>query len=48
MHQLQQQLRALTHGEGVLEVELDRYEPMTGPVPSRARSDYNPLNRKEY
>lgn len=48
VHDLQQQLRELTRGEGVLECVLDRYEPVRGTVPTRPRFDYNPLNRKEY
>jgi ribosomal protection tetracycline resistance protein len=41
-------LPALTRGEGVLENAFDHYEPVRGPVPSRARTDANPLDRKEY
>ena len=48
VHQLQQQLPALTRGEAVLESAFDHYRPMRGTVPTRPRSDYNPLNRKEY
>ncbi|MGH2610301.1 MAG: GTP-binding protein, partial [Tepidiformaceae bacterium] len=48
VHELHQQLPALTRGEGVLESAFDCYEPAVGEVPSRARSDHNPLNRKEY
>jgi ribosomal protection tetracycline resistance protein len=48
VHELQQQLRALTRGEGVLESAFDHYEPLRGEVPTRPRSDHNPLNRKEY
>jgi ribosomal protection tetracycline resistance protein len=48
VHELQQQLPALTGGEGVLECAFDRYEPGRGAIPTRPRSDYNPLNRKEY
>jgi len=47
-HGLQRQLHGRTHGEGVLEVHFDRYEPGFGPAPTRARSDNNPRNRKEY
>ena len=42
------QLPAKTRGEGVLEVAFDRYEPVSGEPPTRARTDYNPLNREEY
>jgi ribosomal protection tetracycline resistance protein len=48
VHGLRQQLPALTRGEGVLECTFDRYEPVTGTPPSRARTDNNPLNREEY
>uniref|UniRef100_UPI0036F3AA7E hypothetical protein n=1 Tax=Fodinicola feengrottensis TaxID=435914 RepID=UPI0036F3AA7E len=48
MHELQQQLPALTRGEGVLESAFERYQPVSGQVPRRSRSDHNPLNRKEY
>jgi hypothetical protein len=27
---------------------LDRYEPVSGTIPTRPRSDYNPLDRDEY
>jgi ribosomal protection tetracycline resistance protein len=48
VHDLQQQLPALTRGEGVLESAFERYAPIRGTPPTRARSDLNPLNRKEY
>jgi ribosomal protection tetracycline resistance protein len=48
VHELQQQLPGLTRGEGVLECTFDHYEPLRGAFPTRPRSDYNPLNRKEY
>jgi ribosomal protection tetracycline resistance protein len=48
VHELRQQLRALTRGEGVLECALDHYEPVSGEIPTRSRSDQNPLNREEY
>jgi ribosomal protection tetracycline resistance protein len=47
-NELQQQVRALTRGEGVLECTFDRYEPVRGENPARSRWDHNPLNRKEY
>jgi ribosomal protection tetracycline resistance protein len=43
VHQLRQQLPALTRGEGVLECEFDRYEPVSGRPPTR---DYL-LGRRE-
>jgi ribosomal protection tetracycline resistance protein len=48
VHQLTQRLPDLTRGEGVLESAFDHYRPVRGPVPSRPRTDHNPLNRKEY
>ena len=48
VHELEQQLLALTRGEGVLECAFDHYQPVSGTIPSRPRSDHNPLNRKEY
>ena len=48
VHELQQQLPALTRGEGVLESAFARYQPVRGTIPTRPRSDHNPLNRKEY
>jgi ribosomal protection tetracycline resistance protein len=48
VHELQQQLRGLTHGEGVLECAFDHYERARVAIPVRPRSDHNPLNRKEY
>lgn len=38
----------MTRGEGVLDYAFDCYEPVSGTVPTRPRSDQNPLNRKEY
>jgi ribosomal protection tetracycline resistance protein len=48
VHELRQELPALTRGEGVLECVFDRYEPVTGAIPTRPRTDGNPLNRDEY
>ncbi len=48
VHELQQLLPSWTRGEGVLESAFDHYRPVTGPVPSRPRTDHNPLDRKEY
>ncbi|MEU0072803.1 translation factor GTPase family protein [Streptomyces sp. NPDC006332] len=49
VHELEQRLPGLTRGEGELESSFDHYAPVTrGAVPSRARTDHNPLNRKEY
>jgi ribosomal protection tetracycline resistance protein len=49
VHALEQRLPGLTRGEGELESAFLRYAPVThGTVPERARTDHNPLNRKEY
>ena len=48
VHKLRLELPALTRGEGVLECEFGRYEPVNGTIPTRRRSDGNPLNREEY
>lgn len=48
IHELQQELPALTRGEGVLECVFDHYQPIEGTPPSRPRMDDNPLHRKEY
>ena len=45
---VRQRLPGLTRGEGVLECSFSRHEPVTGPPPTRPRSDHNPLNREEY
>jgi ribosomal protection tetracycline resistance protein len=38
MNELQHRLRALTRGEGVVELVFDRYEPVVGEAPRRRRS----------
>jgi ribosomal protection tetracycline resistance protein len=48
VHSLQQQLPGVTRGEGVLECYFAGHQPVRGPAPPRARTDHNPLNRKEY
>jgi ribosomal protection tetracycline resistance protein len=48
VHELQRELPALTRGEGVLESAFDHYQPVRGPVPTRPRTDHNPLDRQEY
>jgi ribosomal protection tetracycline resistance protein len=48
VHELQQELPAPTRGEGVLESAFDHYQPVRGPVPTRPRTDHNPLDRKAY
>jgi ribosomal protection tetracycline resistance protein len=48
VHGLQQLLPSWTRGEGVLEYGFDHYRPVTGPPPSRPRTDHNPLDREGY
>jgi ribosomal protection tetracycline resistance protein len=49
VRELEQRLPALTRGEGVLlESVFDRYRPVRGEVPTRPRTDDNPLDRDEY
>ena len=48
VHELRQELPALTRGEGVLECAFDRYEPVGGVAPTRPRLGPDPLNREEY
>nr|WP_202889978.1 TetM/TetW/TetO/TetS family tetracycline resistance ribosomal protection protein [Actinopolymorpha rutila] len=48
VHELQQQLPGLTRGEGMLDSTFERYQPVRGPAPTRARTDQNPLDRREY
>jgi ribosomal protection tetracycline resistance protein len=48
VYELQQQLPALTRGEGTLESEFARYQPVRGAPPARRRTDHNPLDRRQY
>ena len=48
VHALQQQLPALSRGEGMLETAFERYRPVAGTPPARSRTDHDPLHRKEY
>ncbi len=48
VHELRQQLPPLTRGEGVVECSFDRYEPVSGIIPARPRTDCDPLDRDEY
>jgi ribosomal protection tetracycline resistance protein len=48
VHELRRALPRVTRGEGVLESDFDHYRPVCGAPPTRARSDHNPLDRKEY
>jgi ribosomal protection tetracycline resistance protein len=48
VHELEQLLPPLTRGSGVLESAFDHFSDVTGTPPERARTDLNPLDRKEY
>jgi ribosomal protection tetracycline resistance protein len=48
VHELTRQLPSLARGEGVLESAFERYEPVRGAVPTRPRTDDDPLDRREY
>jgi len=48
VQELRHHLPAATRGEGALESEFACYQPAGEPIPTRRRSDLNPLNRKEY
>ncbi|HYK30251.1 MAG TPA: translation factor GTPase family protein [Streptosporangiaceae bacterium] len=48
VHDFQLQLPGLTRGEGVVETAFARYQPVRGEPPVRARTDHNPLKRKDY
>jgi len=48
VHELERQLPVLTRGEGMLECAFDHYQQVRGAVPTRPRSDHNPLDREEY
>ncbi|MGK4596180.1 GTP-binding protein [Amycolatopsis sp. w19] len=47
-HEVHQLLPSATRGEGAMETSFHGYRPVRGPVPSRSRTDHNPLERKEY
>jgi ribosomal protection tetracycline resistance protein len=48
VHDLQQRLPSLTRGEGAVECAFEDYRPVTGPTPTRPRTDADPFNREEY
>jgi ribosomal protection tetracycline resistance protein len=48
VHDLEQQLPGLTRGEGELLSSFDHYRRVRGKAPTRARTDRNPLDRKQY
>ncbi|ADD41453.1 elongation factor G [Stackebrandtia nassauensis] len=48
VHELEQQLPALTSGEGMFAGAFDHYRRVLGEVPTRPRTDNDPLHRDEY
>jgi ribosomal protection tetracycline resistance protein len=48
VHVLTRLLPGLTRGEGVVDSAFERHREVRGPVPSRARTDRNPLDRRGY
>ncbi len=48
VHELRRQLPALTRGEGVVECLFDRFEPVTGAIPTRPRTTVDPLDFERY
>jgi ribosomal protection tetracycline resistance protein len=48
VNELEQQLPLLTSGEGVLESAFDHHQPVPGAIPTRPRTDHNPLSREAY
>jgi ribosomal protection tetracycline resistance protein len=48
VHELAQQLPALTRGEGVLDGTFSCYRLARDPAPARLRTGLNPLHREEY
>lgn len=48
VHELQQRVPALTGGEGDLVCTFAGYQPVTGEIPERPRTDADPLHRREY
>ncbi|MFE5207680.1 GTP-binding protein [Streptomyces sp. NPDC056600] len=48
LHGLERRLPGLTRGEGELEHAFVGYRPVRGVIPTRPRTDHNPLDRKEY
>ncbi len=48
VRELEQQLPALTRGEGMLECAFSHCQEVRGATPGRPRNGHDPLNRKEY
>ena len=48
VHELRRRLPGLTRGEGMLETEFDRYQPVRGAIPSRPRTGLDPRDREGY
>ncbi len=48
VHAFEQRLPGVSHGEGDFESRFDSFAPVAGSVPTRPRTDFNPLDRKYY
>ncbi|MBV6695846.1 TetM/TetW/TetO/TetS family tetracycline resistance ribosomal protection protein [Kitasatospora aureofaciens] len=48
VQEFEQRLPGLSQGEGMLVTRFHSFQPAVGPVPSRRRTDLNPVDRKEY
>jgi ribosomal protection tetracycline resistance protein len=48
LDELRRILPGVSGGEGIADSSPGPYRPLSGPAPSRRRTDLNPLNRKEY
>ncbi len=48
IHGFERQLPGLSRGEGTFTSMFARYQPVTGAIPTRARTDFDPLNRGRY
>jgi ribosomal protection tetracycline resistance protein len=47
-HRFESQLPTLTHGEALLSTTFHTHHPVPTPYPTRARTDGNPMNQKQY
>ncbi len=48
VHDLQRRVPGLTRGQGDLVCSFEGHRPVSGPPPERARTDLDPLHRREY
>jgi ribosomal protection tetracycline resistance protein len=48
VQEFEQKLPGLSQGEGILLTRFHSYRPVTGPTPTRRRTDNNPLDSRQY